>query len=203
MRILIAEDDAVSRRMIEAICRSWGLDPVPVSDGEEAWESLQGADAPPIVLLDWMMPGLDGLEVVRRVRAQQSSKPVYIILLTARGSREDVVRGLLAEADDYVTKPFDHRELRARVQVGVRMVELQRVLAARVAELETALGCLNRLQGLLPICAYCKRIRNDRNYWQRVESYITEHSEAEFTHGVCPQCYEMVVKPEIDRLPAI
>ncbi|MGH9448472.1 MAG: response regulator, partial [Terriglobia bacterium] len=101
------------------------------------------------------------------------------------------------------TKPFDHRELRARVQVGVRMVELQRVLAARVAELEAALSCLNRLQGLLPICAYCKRIRNDRNYWQRVESYITEHSEAEFTHGVCPQCYEMVVKPEIDRLPAV
>ncbi len=203
MRILIAEDDAVSRRMIEAICRSWGLDPVPVSDGEEAWESLQEADAPPIALLDWMMPGIDGLEVVRRVRARQSSKPVYIILLTARGSREDVVRGLLAEADDSVTKPVDHRERRARVQVGVRMVELQRVLAARVAELEAALSCLNRLQGLLPICAYCKRIRNDRNYWQRVESYITEHSEAEFTHGVCPQCYEMVVKPEIDRLPAI
>jgi phosphoserine phosphatase RsbU/P len=203
MRILIAEDDELSRRMLEVTCRSWGFDPVPVSDGEAAWELLQQNEAPSIVLLDWMMPGIDGLEVLRRVRAQGSAKPAYIILLTARGSREDVVRGLLAQADDYVTKPFDHHELHARVQAGVRIIELQQALAERLTELENALSRVSRLQGLLPICAYCKRIRNDRNYWQRVESYIAEHSEAEFTHSVCPQCYETIVKPEINELPAV
>ncbi len=203
MRILIAEDDAVSRRMLEVTCRSWGFDPVAVGDGAAAWTSLQQQSGPSIVLLDWMMPGMDGLELVRRARARQPAKPVYIIFLTARASREDVVRGLLAQADDYVTKPFDHQELRARIQVGVRVIELQQALAERIAELENALNCVNKLQGLLPICSYCKRIRNDRNYWQRVESYIAEHSEAEFTHGVCPQCYEAIVKPEIGRLPVV
>jgi phosphoserine phosphatase RsbU/P len=202
MQLLIAEDDAVSRRMLEVTCRSWGFDVLAVEDGEAAWRALQAENAPPLALLDWMMPGIDGVEVIRRTRTQQSSRPVYIILLTARSSREDIVNGLLAAADDYVTKPFDRQELHARLQVGVRIVRLQLDLAARVAELEEALGRVKKLQGLLPICSYCKRIRKDENYWQRVESYIEEHSEAEFTHGVCPQCYETIVKPELEQLKA-
>jgi phosphoserine phosphatase RsbU/P len=200
MKILIADDDAVSRRMLEVICRSWGFDVVPASDGEAAWRILNAEDPPPLVLLDWMMPGIDGLEVIRRVRNQTSSKPVYIILLTARSSREDVISGLLAAADDYVTKPFDRQELYARLQAGMRIVRLQLDLAAKIVDLEAALSRVKTLQGLLPICSYCKRIRNDSNYWQQVESYVAEHSEAEFTHGVCPQCYDTIVKPEIDQL---
>ncbi|HTV55047.1 MAG TPA: response regulator [Terriglobia bacterium] len=202
MKLLIAEDHAISRRMLEATCRSWGFDVLPVQDGEEAWRVLQKEDAPPLVLLDWMMPGIDGLEVIRRVRSQNSSRPVYIILLTARSSREDIINGLLAAADDYVTKPFDRQELHARLQAGVRIVRLQLDRAARVAELEEALGRVKKLQGLLPICSYCKRIRNDENYWQQVECYIEEHSGAEFTHGVCPQCYDEIVRPELDQLLA-
>lgn len=200
MKILIADDDPVSRRMLEVICRSWGFDALVVADGEAAWRVLKAADAPPLVLLDWMMPGLDGLEVIRRVRSQESCKPVYIILLTARSSREDVISGLLAAADDYVTKPFDRQELYARLQAGVRILRLQLHLAAKVAELEEALSRVKTLQGLLPICSYCKRIRNDGNYWQQVELYIAEHSDAEFTHGVCPQCYDTIVKPEMAQL---
>jgi phosphoserine phosphatase RsbU/P len=202
MKLLIAEDHAISRRMLEATCRSWGFDVLPVKDGEAAWGVLQAEDAPPLALLDWMMPGMDGLEVIRRVRSQNSSRPVYIILLTARSSQEDIINGLLAAADDYVTKPFNRQELHARLQAGVRIVRLQLDLAARVGELEHALSSVTKLQGLLPICSYCKRIRNDGNYWQRVESYIEEHSGAEFTHGVCPQCYDTIVKPELEQLEA-
>ena len=202
LKILVAEDDAVSRRMLEVTCASWGFEVIAVGDGLAAVEALESEDAPPLALLDWMMPGIDGLEVVRRARSRRPLQPAYIIMVTARGGREDVVRGLLAEADDYVTKPFDHRELRARVQVGARVVRLQIALAERVMELEKALSQVKSLHGLLPICSYCKRIRNDRNYWQRVESYIAEHSEAEFTHGVCPQCYESIVKPELEHLRA-
>lgn len=202
MKILIAEDDTVTRRMLEVMCTSWGFEVTAVADGLAAIQALEGENAPSLALLDWMMPGLDGLEVVRRARVRNSVQPIYIIMVTARGGRDDVIRGLLAEADDYVAKPFDHRELRARVQVGARVVQLQIALAERVMELEKALSEVKSLHGLLPICSYCKRIRNDGNYWQRVESYISEHSEAEFTHGVCPQCYETIVKPELEHLRA-
>lgn len=202
LKILVAEDDAVSRRMLEVMCASWGFEVTAVGDGLAAMQALASEDAPPLALLDWMMPGMDGLEVVRRTRSRHPLQPIYIIMVTARGGREDMVRGLLAEADDYVAKPFDHRELRARVQVGARVVQLQIALAERVMELEKALSQVKSLRGLLPICSYCKRIRNDGNYWQRVESYIAEHSEAEFTHGVCPQCYESIVKPEMEHLRA-
>ena len=100
-----------------------------------------------------------------------------------------------------MAKPFDHRELRARLQVGVRMLELQTSLAERVRQLEDALARVKRLQGLLPICSYCKRVRNDQNYWQQVEAYITERSEAAFSHGICPDCYENVVRPELEKCP--
>lgn len=202
MKILIAEDDVVSRRVLEAMCQSWGYEVTAVGDGAEACKELESDDSPPLAILDWMMPEMDGLEVLRRARLRKPEKPSYIILLTARGKKDDIVKGLQAEADDYVVKPFDYHELRARVQVGMRVIRLQTALSERVMELENALTRVKSLQGLLPMCSYCKRIRNDRNYWQQVESYISEHSEAEFTHGVCPHCYETIVKPELAQLRA-
>jgi phosphoserine phosphatase RsbU/P len=199
MKILIAEDDLVSRSVLQATLERWGYEVIATSDGSEAWVALQSEDPPSLAVLDWMMPEMDGLEVCRRVRANTHNLPVYIILLTARGSREDLVSGLEAGADDYVTKPFNRDELRARLNVGVRVVQLQRSLATHVRELQLALNSVKQLQGLLPICMYCKSIRNDDNYWQRVENYISEHSDAKFSHSICPSCYEKIVKPEIDR----
>ncbi len=169
------------------------------SDGIEAWRLIQGEDVPELAILDWMMPGMDGLEICRKVREASRAQPTYLILLTARDSKDDIVEGLEGGADDYVRKPFDREELRARVGVGVRVVELQRSLAARVRELEEALGRVKQLQGLLPICSYCKKIRDDGNYWRQVESYITDHSEAQFSHGICPDCYEKFVKGELGK----
>lgn len=199
MKVLIAEDEAVSRFALQANLVGWGYEVVVASDGVEACLGLQGKDPPKLAILDWIMPGMDGVEVCRKVRQGPHSPPPYLILLTARGSREDVVRGLEAGADDYVTKPFDCEELRARVQVGVRVVELQTNLAVRVRDLEDALARVKQLQGLLPICSYCKKIRDDRNYWQQVETYIANHSEAEFSHGICPDCFEKVMKSVCER----
>jgi DNA-binding response OmpR family regulator len=200
MKILIAEDDLVSRRMLEATLQKWGYELVAVTDGLAAWQALQGENPPLLAILDWMMPDMDGIEVCRKVRELSRAPQTYLILLTARGSSEDVVRGLEAGANDYVTKPFDREELRARVQVGMRVVELQANLAERVLELEEALARVKQLQGLLPICSYCKKIRDDRNYWRQVESYVSEHSEAVFSHGICPECYDKFVKPELEKL---
>ena len=199
MRILIAEDDAVSRRTLEVYLTRWRYEVVIATDGAEAWRVLEGNDAPKLSILDWMMPGMDGIEICRRVRELPRVTPSYLMLLTARGAHEDIIRGLDAGADDYVTKPFDHDELRARVRVGVRVAELQTNLADRVSELEGALAGVKQLQGLLPICCYCKKIRDDRNYWQQVEGYISDHSEAQFSHGVCPECYERVMKSEFSK----
>jgi len=201
MRILVAEDQAVSRRILEASLRKWGYEVTAAEDGSRAWEVLQSKEPPQLAILDWLMPGMDGIEICRKLRENPQTQTVYVILLTARTGREDKIHGLKAGADDYVTKPFDRDELRARVQVGIRVLALQGALAQRVRQLEEALSRVKQLQGLLPICSYCKKIRNDRNYWQQVEGYISEHSEARFSHGICPECYARYVQPELDRLP--
>lgn len=183
-----------------AMLRKNGFDVELAHDGEQAWTLLQQAGAPPLAVVDWMMPGLDGPEVCRRLRTLDTSTPTYVILLTSRDAAADIVEGLRAGADDYVTKPPDEDELVARVSVGVRVVALQRTLADRVRRLEEALSNVKQLQGLLPICSYCKRIRDDQNYWQQVESYISAHSGVQFSHSYCPDCYEKYVKPQLDEL---
>ena len=188
MKVLIAEDEIVSRRLLESALPRWGYDVITATDGEEAWALLQERDAPTIMVLDWLMPRVDGVEICRRIRAHPRLSSVYIILLTARTAVEDVVQGLEAGANDYITKPFDIAELRARMQVGARVVKLQTTLAERVRELEDALSRVKQLQGLLPICSYCKKIRDDQNYWHQVESYVGKHTDARFSHGICPEC---------------
>jgi two-component system cell cycle response regulator len=134
MRVLIAEDDSISRRMLEAFLVKWGYEVMVASGGEEAWGILQGNDSPRLAVLDWMMPGRDGIDICRSVRQRKGRAYIYIILLTARGQKEDIVEGLEAGADDYVTKPFDPYELRARLRAGRRIVELQeQLLQAREA----------------------------------------------------------------------
>jgi len=200
MKALIADDDLTYRRMLEALLGKWGYDLVVASDGDAAWQVLHAPDAPQIAILDWMMPGKDGVEICRQIRESSQSDPKYIILLTSKGEKKDIVSGLDAGADDYITKPFESEELRARVQVGERILRLQSELARRVKELQEALDQIETLEGILPICMYCKKIRNDQNYWQQVESYISQHSQAEFTHGLCPECFEKHIKRPLQGL---
>ena len=125
MKILIAEDEPVSRRLLESWLTMWGHELTITTDGSQAWDVLQQPDAPKLAILDRMMPGLEGLEVCRKARELPHGKLTYIIILTTKGRKEDIVEGLEAGANDYITKPFDHEELRARVQVGMRVVDLQ------------------------------------------------------------------------------
>jgi two-component system cell cycle response regulator len=136
MRILIADDDALCRRMLAATLAQWGHEAVAVSSGEEAWQKLQAEDAPAVAILDWMMPGLSGPEVCARVRARTVQRYTYILLLTARDTKEDVIAGLEAGADDYVIKPFNNWELRARLRTACRILDLQERILKSQQELE-------------------------------------------------------------------
>jgi len=190
MRILIAEDDFTSRTVLSGILAKYGHEVTETVDGAAALRAMQAPDAPPLAILDWMMPELDGLEVLRKVRALQGDRPPYILLLTTRGEKSDIVAGLDAGADDYLVKPFDPGELRARVEVGRRIIELQEALSSRILELRTAIEQIRTLHGILPICMHCKKIRDDRGYWSQVESYVRAHTGAEFSHSICPECME-------------
>lgn len=138
MRILIAEDDVISRQILKTTLVKWGYEVTAAQDGVEALAVLESSDAPSLAILDWIMPGIDGIEVCRRVRRLAGTTPTYIILLTAKESKKDIVTGLEAGADDYLTKPFERSELRARINVGMRVVNLQKKLAARIEELKQA-----------------------------------------------------------------
>jgi phosphoserine phosphatase RsbU/P len=194
VRVLIAEDAVVPRRILQAALTDWGHEVVVTVNGLEAWAALQRPDAPKLVVLDWVMPGLDGPDVCAKLRAAPTHEPAYVILLTGRDAKEDIVAGLRAGANDYVTKPFDPEELRARIRVGEQMVGLQTELAGRVRELEQALAQVKRLHRLLPMCCYCKKIRDDRDYWQQVDQYFLEYSEVRFSHGICPGCLDRELK---------
>jgi len=189
MQVLIAEDDRVTGEILTRTLRRWNHEATLVTDGSQAWKFLSATTAPTLAILDWDMPEMAGPDVCRRVRTELPDGNMYLLLVTARESRDDVVAGLDAGADDYVIKPFDPEELRARVSVGVRVLGLQQKLSERVNELQAALANVKQLSGLLPICSYCKRIRGDDQYWQQVEGYIAAHSDAQFSHGICPSCY--------------
>ena len=197
MQILIADDEPVSQRLARAALADFGCAIACVPDGEAAWRAIQARTAPTLAVLDRSMPCVDGLELCRRIRHLAAYPPVYVVMVTAAGEPGDLAAGLEAGADDYVPKPFHVAELRARASVGLRMLALQESLVRRVSELESALASVKQLRGLLPMCAYCKKIRVDDSYWQQLESYLAERSEAQFSHGICPECYPDALK-ELD-----
>lgn len=199
MKILIAEDDLTSRRRLEMVLTKWGYETVSCSNGEQAWERLQSVHTPKLAILDWLMPEMEGIEICRRLRELDTQNPVYVILLTTQNEKANIVRGLDAGADDYIIKPFEPDELQARIRVGCRVLQLQEKLANRIKDLQDSLQHIKTLQGILPICSYCKKIRDDQNYWEEVEEYVVKHSNADFTHSVCPKCYEKHIKPELEE----
>ena len=194
MRALVADDDPLTRHLLKQYLTTWGYAVTEAADGGDAWAQLQRPDRPGLVLLDWMMPKLDGPEICRLVRAAGLMPPPYIILITGRERPEDIVGGLDAGADDYLVKPVHHAELRARVGVGARMAKLQGDLLARVRELEAAQAHVRQLQEIIPICATCKKIRDDAGAYHQMEAYISRHSNVAFSHGLCPECEEKLMR---------
>ncbi len=198
LKILVAEDDVISRKLVTSSLQKWGYTVTAVEDGGKAWAQVQ-SDLPHLAIIDWMMPEMDGIELCRKIRKLKCDYYTYIIILTSLSELENIVSGLDAGADDYMTKPFNLKELRARINVGLRVINLEANLNHHVRKLQEALNKVEILQGLLPICCYCKKVRDDKNYWQQVETYISNHSELQFSHGVCPECFEKYLKPQIEK----
>ena len=167
MKILLADDEPLSRQIVGKALAGAGYEVTAVADGSQALRALRAPDAPKLAVLDWSMPEIDGVQVIRMIRAIPSDQPPYLIVLTAHEGLEHILVALENGANDYVAKSQDIRELVSRVRVGARVVELQAELARRVTEAERALTHIKRLQGLLPICSYCKKIETTRTTGRR------------------------------------
>lgn len=188
MKILIAEDDATSRLMLQSTLELLGHEVTAVENGVQAFARWV-TDAPPVIISDWLMPELDGPALCRAIRTANRPPYTLIIMLTSLGGRENYLEAMHAGADDFLTKPCDEDQLAARLVVAERILGLRHHVS--------------QLEELLPICAYCKQIRNDQDHWQPVESYISEHAEArtKFSHGICPACVKKM-EAEIAALAA-
>jgi sigma-B regulation protein RsbU (phosphoserine phosphatase) len=186
VKILAVEDDAVARAVLRQALRRLGHETIEAGDGDEAWERLQ-TDHVRVVVSDWMMPKSDGLELCRKIRARTGVEYIYFILLTSRDATADnQTEAADAGVDDFLTKPLDLPELWTRLRVAERILKY----TTQVRQLEE----------MLPICSYCKKIRDDHNYWQQLEGYISERTGSDFSHSVCPDCYTRVVVPQMEEL---
>lgn len=183
MKLLIADDDRTTRIILRKNIQQWDYEVFEAEDGQTALEMLEGEDGIRLAVLDWEMPGLDGVEICRRISKRESSSMIYTLLLTRKSDKRDIIYALDQGAHDFLTKPVDIGELRSRIAVGRRLVEAQDQLRAANTQ-------IRQLHGLLPICASCKKIRDDKGYWTGIENYIRERSEAEFSHSICPECRE-------------
>ena len=194
MNVLIAEDDDLSRLLLTTLLTEWDYNVTAAVDGNEAWKILSEPDHPHLLLLDWSMPGMEGPEIVQKLKQRLPVQPYYAIIITSRNNKNAAASALEAGADDFISKPFDSSELRARVSVGGRTCRLEMAMAQQIIDLNEALSRIKQLEGIVPICSYCKKIRDDEDNWQRLESYISQHSEAQFSHGICPECYKEQMK---------
>lgn len=191
IRVLLAEDEAVTRKLLESNLTRFGYELLSVENGQQAWGELNAPNPPSMAVLDWSMPELNGPDVCRRIRAREGDHGyTYMLLVTARSAKQDVVEGLSAGADDFISKPVDAAELRARLRVGERIIRLEQDLSIKVRDLEAAVEHVKELQGMIPICMHCKRIRNQEQLWEKVETYIETRSEAKFSHALCAECLE-------------
>ena len=199
MKILVADDEPVSRTVLARALKALGHDPVVVEDGEQALRVFEQQEIE-CVVTDWSMPGLSGPELCRQVRASADRSWAFLLLLTDKDRKEDLVEGILAGADEFMTKPFDVDVLRARLHTAARVLRLEHALAGRIRELETTLAEVKTLRGLISICMYCKQVRDGPDVWERVETYVSQHSDAKFSHGICPDCYRTHVQAELETL---
>jgi CheY-like chemotaxis protein/predicted transcriptional regulator len=185
--ILVIDDNPTNLSLLVDTLTKKGYKILAAEDGESALEILDHT-RPDLILLDVLMPGIDGFETCRRLKAEPTTREIPVIFMTALSDSIDEVKGLELGAVDYIIKPFQIETLLARINTHLTVVKLQTQLQARVEELEAALDKVKLLSGMLPICANCKNIRDDKGYWHQVEIYIHNHSEADFSHGVCPDC---------------
>jgi CheY-like chemotaxis protein len=186
MKIAIVDDDAVTRRLLLTTLEQLGHSCVAYEDGEVAWEALATEPAD-IVVSDWLMPKVDGLELCAKIREATERTYTYFILLTQKtDNRANHLAAMKAGIDDFLPKPLDFEQIWMRLRVAERILSFT--------------FRISRLESLLPICAYCKKIRSDEDYWEAVEGYLTERTGIHFSHSICPDCVEEHVNPQMEAL---
>lgn len=185
MKIQIVEDDPIAATLLAASLKSLGHETRLATGGAEAWDQFQ-REPVRVVISDWMMPDLDGLELCRRIRARGGDYTYFILLSQVTASGEHLDQAMAAGVDDFLTKPAKAAELKARLHVAGRILQY----ATQV----------HQLQQIIPICGYCRKLRDDRNYWSQVEEYLGKQTGSSVSHGVCPDCYERIVVPQMREL---
>lgn len=185
MKILAVEDDPVALAVLEDSLLSLGHEVVTAEDGEAAWKLLNELHCR-VIVCDWTMPRLDGLGLCRRIRFRPGDYVYFILLTGAEATSKNRENAMEAGVDDFLSKPVDLEELKMRLYV-----------AARILQYTTQ---IQRLESLIPICSYCKNVRDDQSYWQRIENYIAERTGAGFSHSVCPECYRKHVIPQFEAM---
>lgn len=187
VRILVVDDDQFFQRVLQKRLSGEGYQVTVASDGREGMKAIVSFE-PDLVISDWMMPQVDGLELCQSVKTGLKEAAPYFILLTAKGEINDRLLGLETGADDYLVKPCDSGELMARVRAGLRIVLLTQKLRGTIAELTAARAEVSRLSGTLPICAFCKKVHRPDGSWQELDEYLQSCAQADFSHGICPDC---------------
>jgi sigma-B regulation protein RsbU (phosphoserine phosphatase) len=182
MKILIAEDDLIARSVLEASLRKLGHEPESYTDGEAAWTAFQ-REPQRVVISDWLMPGIDGLELCRRVRAEKNEYTYFILLSNLSSSGGNLSQAIDAGVDDFLNKPVNPDELRLRLHVAERILDYVKQV--------------QQLESFIPICSYCKKVRDDENYWDRIENFINARTGSQFSHGICPDCYNQMIVPQM------
>lgn len=177
MKIIVADDEAVSLKLLVRTLEKLKYDVASCSNGDQAWKEYLRGDSR-VVISNWVMPGTDGIQLCKKIRATEEHDYTYVILLTGKKSRSDFLTGMEAGADDYLMKPLDVVELKVRLKVATRILALK--------------SDVQVLRGILPICAWCKKIRDDEQLWHDVEEYISLHTGADFSHSICPECHKVV-----------
>lgn len=185
MKILIVEDDGVTRMLLRAQLRLLGHEAIEAVNGRDALETLATHPCR-LVISDWMMPEMNGLDLCRKIRAQPGDYTYFILLTQQSASDVNFEAATESGADDFLLKPVMPRELRMRLRVAERIIQYTQ----RVQQLES----------FIPICSYCRKVRDDAQYWQEIEGYFRAHTTTRFSHGICPTCYEKHVQPELDKL---
>ncbi|PAW65019.1 MAG: response regulator [Opitutia bacterium Tous-C1TDCM] len=184
MKILAVEDDPVAQLVIESALKSLGHEVLLAVDGGKAWELLADRSIRAVVS-DWRLPELDGLDLCRLIRGRGGDYVSFILLTQLSASEVNIDAAIAAGVDDFLTKPVNIRDLKLRLHAAERVLGLN--------------SQVRQLEGFLPICAHCKKIRDDRNYWQQIESYLNARTGTRFSHGICPDCYEKITVPELER----
>lgn len=185
MKILTVEDDPITQLVFESALKSLGHEVIATPDGTSAWYQLADRSIR-IVLSDWQLPGMSGLELCRMIRERGGDYVSFILVTQLPPSEENVDAAIAAGVDEFLAKPMKLSELKLRLHAAARTLNLTEQV--------------QQLESFIPICAHCKNVRDDKNYWQQIETYINTRLGTRFSHGICPACYEKIIRPQLQAL---